>query len=241
MTLAGLTQKSLQRLFPCDQSMVVIIDDRADVWEWSPNLVKVIPCLYPFLLAFTYVAQRFGADDFFVGIGDINSAFLPKLEPMTPALPPEAVQPLKPASELLSTEDAVEVDMSSQATDISDPSTSVLGGALTPDESISFEESDQDQIAKNEILTRNYMELDQQVEERPLAKKQEELQEEAEPIPSTNGTPEPEKDGIVTETTPKPHARKALLKNDDIELTRVQNVRSDYLLSFIHSAYTVLS
>jgi len=40
----GLTQKSLQRLFPCDQSMVVIIDDRADVWEWSPNLIKVIPC-----------------------------------------------------------------------------------------------------------------------------------------------------------------------------------------------------
>ena len=42
--LQGLTQKSLQRLFPCDTSMVVIIDDRADVWEWSPNLIKVIPC-----------------------------------------------------------------------------------------------------------------------------------------------------------------------------------------------------
>lgn len=42
--LSGLTQKSLQRLFPCDTSMVVIIDDRADVWEWSPNLLKVIPC-----------------------------------------------------------------------------------------------------------------------------------------------------------------------------------------------------
>ena len=27
--------------------MVVIIDDRADVWEWSPNLVKVIPCKSP--------------------------------------------------------------------------------------------------------------------------------------------------------------------------------------------------
>jgi len=24
--------------------MVVIIDDRADVWEWSPNLIKVVPC-----------------------------------------------------------------------------------------------------------------------------------------------------------------------------------------------------
>jgi RNA polymerase II subunit A C-terminal domain phosphatase len=42
--LPGLTQKSLQRLFPVDTSMVVIIDDRADVWEWCPNLVKVIPC-----------------------------------------------------------------------------------------------------------------------------------------------------------------------------------------------------
>jgi FCP1-like phosphatase family protein len=40
----SLTQKSLQRLFPCDTSMVVIIDDRADVWEWSPNLIKVVPC-----------------------------------------------------------------------------------------------------------------------------------------------------------------------------------------------------
>ena len=45
--LIGLTQKSLQRLFPCDTSMVVIIDDRADVWEWSPNLLKVIPCAPP--------------------------------------------------------------------------------------------------------------------------------------------------------------------------------------------------
>ena len=43
-SIPGLTQKSLHRLFPCDQSMVVIIDDRADVWEWSPNLVKVVPC-----------------------------------------------------------------------------------------------------------------------------------------------------------------------------------------------------
>jgi TFIIF-interacting CTD phosphatase-like protein len=42
---AGLTQKSLRRLFPCDTSMVVIIDDRADVWDWCPNLLKVVPCM----------------------------------------------------------------------------------------------------------------------------------------------------------------------------------------------------
>ena len=47
----GLTQKSLQRLFPCDTSMVVIIDDRADVWEWSPNLIKVIPCKVFYLVS----------------------------------------------------------------------------------------------------------------------------------------------------------------------------------------------
>lgn len=46
--------KSIQRLFPVDQSMVVAIDDRADVWHWSPNLVKVRPY------------------NFFLGIGDIN-------------------------------------------------------------------------------------------------------------------------------------------------------------------------
>ncbi|EPS39141.1 hypothetical protein H072_7051 [Dactylellina haptotyla CBS 200.50] len=56
----SLTSKSLERLFPVDTKMVVIIDDRGDVWKWSENLIKVTPY------------------DFFVGIGDINSSFLPK-------------------------------------------------------------------------------------------------------------------------------------------------------------------
>lgn len=41
----GMTHKNIERLFPVDQSMVVIIDDRADVWDTHQNnLVKVIPC-----------------------------------------------------------------------------------------------------------------------------------------------------------------------------------------------------
>lgn len=56
----SLTHKNLKRLFPVDQSMVAIIDDRGDVWQWENNLIKVVPY------------------DFFVGIGDINSSFLPK-------------------------------------------------------------------------------------------------------------------------------------------------------------------
>lgn len=55
-----ITHKNLKRLFPVDQSMVAIIDDRGDVWQWEANLVKVVPY------------------DFFVGIGDINLSFLPK-------------------------------------------------------------------------------------------------------------------------------------------------------------------
>ena len=50
-----MTQKSLQRLFPCDTSMVVIIDDRADVWEWSPNLIKVIPCAFTIYYTCQYI------------------------------------------------------------------------------------------------------------------------------------------------------------------------------------------
>ncbi|KAJ2396987.1 CTD phosphatase Fcp1, partial [Coemansia sp. RSA 2603] len=55
----SMTEKSLKRLFPVDTSMVVILDDRADVWKWSPNLIRV--CAY----------------EFFRGVGDINAGLLP--------------------------------------------------------------------------------------------------------------------------------------------------------------------
>lgn len=37
-------RKNLKRLFPTDDSTVLIVDDRADVWEYSRNLVPVPPC-----------------------------------------------------------------------------------------------------------------------------------------------------------------------------------------------------
>ncbi|KAJ1917409.1 CTD phosphatase Fcp1 [Mycoemilia scoparia] len=55
----SLTQKNIRRLFPCDTSMVIVLDDRADVWQWSPNLIKVLPY------------------SFFSGVGDINADQLP--------------------------------------------------------------------------------------------------------------------------------------------------------------------
>lgn len=75
------TAKNLQRLFPVDTKMVVIIDDRGDVWKWSPNLIKVTPY------------------DFFVGIGDINSSFLPKKPGPKPSLKAAAISAPKPPND----------------------------------------------------------------------------------------------------------------------------------------------
>ncbi|EEB06244.2 CTD phosphatase Fcp1 [Schizosaccharomyces japonicus yFS275] len=84
----NLTQKSIRRLFPCDTSMVVVIDDRGDVWNWSSNLIKV----YPF--------------EFFVGIGDINSNFLSKTIPLPRGEPEPTEKETRDENE--STPDAVQ-------------------------------------------------------------------------------------------------------------------------------------
>ncbi|KAJ3497916.1 hypothetical protein NLG97_g1532 [Lecanicillium saksenae] len=64
----SITSKSLARLFPVSTDMVVIIDDRSDVWPMNrANLIKVVPY------------------DFFKGIGDINGSFLPKRQDILPA------------------------------------------------------------------------------------------------------------------------------------------------------------
>ncbi|KAJ6547209.1 hypothetical protein B0H19DRAFT_954705 [Mycena capillaripes] len=181
----SLTQKSLQRLFPCDTSMVVIIDDRADVWEWSPNLIKVVPY------------------DFFVGIGDINSAFLPKIEPLTPVTPPTPAAP----------EAAAPV-----AAPTVEPPPSADPAQVTPSLPVppSPAEAAQAELTEKALLTQNTIALEAQVEERPLAKKQEELEVASDESPTK---------ATVSETqtpAPKRHQRKAaLLKNDDNELQRL--------------------
>lgn len=48
-------RKQLRRIFPSDDRTVLIIDDRADVWDYSRNLVQVPPFY------------------FFIGIGDVNA------------------------------------------------------------------------------------------------------------------------------------------------------------------------
>ncbi|KAJ7103031.1 hypothetical protein B0H15DRAFT_810663 [Mycena belliarum] len=192
----SLTQKSLQRLFPCDTSMVVIIDDRADVWEWSPNLVKVVPY------------------DFFVGIGDINSAFLPKIEPLTPVVPPAAAVPQ--ASPV--TDPAMDSPPSADPAQVN-PS---LPAPASPLEAAKTE------LTEKAMLTQNTIALEAQVEERPLAKKQEELQVASADPPTAIGSQAASKDTKIAESTvpapEKPPRKAALLKNDDHELQRLGKI-----------------
>ena len=51
---APFTKKQLKSLFPCQDDMVLILDDRVDVWESSPNLIRIKPY------------------EFFKGYGDLN-------------------------------------------------------------------------------------------------------------------------------------------------------------------------
>jgi RNA polymerase II subunit A-like phosphatase len=58
----GWTKKELTRIFPCDDTMVAILDDRLDVWERSPNLIQVRPY------------------EFFIHGGDIHDPFVKEKE-----------------------------------------------------------------------------------------------------------------------------------------------------------------
>jgi RNA polymerase II subunit A-like phosphatase len=62
----SMTEKRLERLFPSDTSRVLVLDDRADVWNYSNNLIQIKPYEY------------------FIGIGDINSPFA---QPKTDIIP----------------------------------------------------------------------------------------------------------------------------------------------------------
>ncbi|AOA62841.1 Carboxy-terminal domain (CTD) phosphatase [Komagataella phaffii CBS 7435] len=173
----SLTQKSLQRLFPVDTSMVVVIDDRGDVWNWSSNLIKVVPY------------------DFFVGIGDINSSFLPRQHAL--------LGPSKRRKSLASLEDQInaEKDLRDQSFQI-DPEEQdkeLSEELVVSDENISDsskengeERGDSKETASTvdalltmndangktlrEQSTEHNLEIEQQQSERPLAKLQENLE-----------------------------------------------------------------
>lgn len=179
----NMTAKSLQRLFPVSTNMVVIIDDRSDVWPRNrPNLIKVTPY------------------DFFKGVGDINSSFLPQRADLLTPSPSPVPSPAKPNSASPET--------------VGEPGASKSSPESPVADLVAMSGADDPALAKRQT-EEQARELEKQIKERPLLHMQEKLDKEDEEAEST--TPEAE-NGEHTEAPGSPHHRHRLLLDNDHEL-----------------------
>lgn len=200
----SLTVKNLKRLFPVDTKMVVIIDDRGDVWHWSQNLIKVTPY------------------DFFVGIGDINSSFLPK-RPQLEARPSKAViseappspDPATPAPAPTQTEPTVNPDVSAIDQLVS------MGGGNDPSK-LKEQTSEQTETIASQLA------------DRPLLQKQKLLDAAEEDSNGTSDVPLDDDEASKQDPSPEPQSkyRHNLLQDNDTELQYLQQS-----LQSIHSVF----
>lgn len=203
----NITTKSLARLFPVDTKMVVIIDDRADVWPKNrPNLIKVVPY------------------DFFLGIGDINSSFLPKREEL-PKMPPV----LKKKHTKTDTEEVDSTkkgDSTAPDADESKPAEEekleeepeLEGSRISALEELVRMGGGDDQALRLEQAAEQEKFLEKQLTERPLLHMQEKLDQEEEEDDATI-TDESRNGDMIHE---HPHHKHNLLKDDDVELTYLE-------------------
>ncbi|KAK2737300.1 Carboxy-terminal domain (CTD) phosphatase [Myotisia sp. PD_48] len=181
----SLTAKNLQRLFPVDTKMVVIMDDRGDVWKWSENLIKVSPY------------------DFFVGIGDINSSFLPKKQDLKAKPKNKKAESQKPE---------INGSKPEMGTNTSESEVSTL-------QQLETMAGGDNPLLLQEQATQQEEVIAHQVEERPLLQKQKLLDAEdeaAEMQGVENG------DSSSDESQDSIRHRHHLLEDNDTELSRLQ-------------------
>lgn len=186
----SMKEKNLRRLFPVDTKMVVIIDDRIDVWNWSSNLIKVKPY------------------DFFVGIGDINSSFLPRTEPLPS--PPALLDSIR---------------ISSDGSNLTTPTTADFieeEGQISALERLLNEDGNVANL--QEQTTEQDEALNAQVMDRPLLQQQRRIEQaEAEANEREQSYPENGQSfGTIIQELPRP--RHNLLQDDDAELSRLGEI-----------------
>lgn len=214
----SMTVKNLKRLFPVDTKMVVIIDDRGDVWHWSPNLITVT----------RYV--------FFSGIGDINSSFLPK----RPELEPPPAKPAKNADGVAA-EDHATTTANGNGTGSDKPAATAQskpnadGGVSTIDQLMSMGGNSDANRLQQQTTEQDEM-IAAQLTDRPLLQKQKILDDAVEREKEQEleaGTSE-DKEGTAAE--PPPKHRHNLLQDDDIELEHLskslQNVHTTFFSEY---------
>jgi RNA polymerase II subunit A-like phosphatase len=193
--------KSLQRLFPVSTNMVVIIDDRSDVWPRNrPNLIKVMPY------------------DFFRGIGDINSSFLPKRQDLLTSSPAAT--------------EAVVNGTSLTAADKKENGTSTAGAEKVPvpEELVTTAGGGDASVTKRQVEEQERT-LEKQLKDRPLQALQEMQDKEDEEAERASTHSE---DGEDTPPSSQPQHRHQVLRDDDNELefleqhlTRLHNTYYD--------------
>ena len=187
----NMTSKTLQRLFPVSTNMVVIIDDRADVWPKNrPNLIKVVPY------------------DFFKGIGDINSSFLPKRQDILPAAPKTngTVPPERPEAR----EEEEEGETRPEA-----------GRKVSPMNELARMSGAGDEATLKVQAEEQEKTLEKQLHDRPLQHMQEELDKEDESHDSDTG-----------DSSSSGHHRQHVLNDDDEELMSLQDHLTDLHRAF---------
>ncbi|KIW61095.1 hypothetical protein, variant [Exophiala xenobiotica] len=214
----SMVAKNLERLFPVDTKMVVIIDDRGDVWKWSANLIRVTPF------------------DFFVGIGDINSSFLPKKQEIQSTPKAEVKEPIENGAENKVNGDQESNGLAEDGTSSLQEGTSALEQLMAM--------SGSDDPAVRELQTKGQEELiHSQLEDKPLLKMQLELDEKDEADAAVNGdtagpqstesdSSESSESSETGAATPKHKPRHSILRNDDEELVHLESS-----LTTVHSAF----
>lgn len=211
----NMNAKSLHRLFPVDTKMVAIIDDRGDVWQWSPNLIKVVQY------------------DFFVGIGDINSSFLPKVEKLQ-----REAKEVQVKKDTETTAETTVVSPETEATSEEASSTEQKDAEQATEDSEGISALEQQLVAmaggdNPKLLEEQTSEVDQTIEkqreDRPLLKQQERVDKVDEELSKTqtNGT-----DSSEDETPEQQKPRHALLHDNDVELEHLERN-----LSKVHRAF----
>ncbi|KAF4120916.1 hypothetical protein GMORB2_2402 [Geosmithia morbida] len=222
----SITAKTLQRLFPVSTNMVVIIDDRADVWPLNrPNLIKVMPY------------------DFFKGIGDINSSFLPKRMDIVPTdtTPSPTTTTTTTAAaaattttmttttltiqtngKTMSTTEGQSNDSNDSATDrtTSGGADAKVANAVSPLDELARMSGADDEAALKAQTEEQAKTLEKQLNERPLQHMQEELDKEE------------EQGEAIGQDLVASQPRQNLLVDDDEELISLQDHLAD-----LHSAF----
>ncbi|KAL1412134.1 CTD phosphatase Fcp1 [Vanrija albida] len=187
----SMSSKNLTRLFPTDQSMVVVIDDREDVWDGCPNVVKVVPY------------------DFFVGIGDINGAFLPPTQPsITPI--PSSKAPASPSSTVASS-----------------PPPETPPEIPSTEEGLLAQSKILDDLAKERPLAKLEEEGEKAESEAGGDASEDAVSGDVKPEDSTEAPAEPSSEPSAAPTPPNRthlHHRKALFNNNDYELGRIEKI-----------------